>query len=377
MNQTVRSLEALSVAYPEPNDSGATRYLTFVKVVTSEGVTGWGEAVTMFPGVARATEKLVESLAESIVGRDPLDTESVWNELVDNAWWYGYRGGIFSFALSAIDIALWDAKGKILGTPLIDLIGGAKQERLPAIASTHAFDADLSKEVERHAAYVVDEGYLGVKIGFGKRGDARLGYELERDIRFIGDLREAAGSEAWIMVDRGKSLPWSVDDAVARVQAWEGYGLKWIEEPFEPEETAAFQALRAETTCLFAGAEREWDLRGYREAMADGTIDVIGCDVGRVGGITGALQVIGLVEARGKWFNSHAWSSAVNTAVSVALSAATETALVQEVKPDANPMQHELVARPIAIVDGHIEIPRTPGNGADIDASVLEHYRLR
>lgn len=377
MTQTIRAIEAMSVAYPEPNDNDATRYLTFVKVTTSEGVVGWGEAVTMFPGVSRATEKLVESLAETLVGRDILDIDAIWTELVDNAWWYGYRGGIFSFALSAIDIALWDAQGRVLGQPLIDLIGGAKQRRLPAIASTHAFGADLTEEVERHARYVTEEGYLGVKIGFGKRGDARLGYELERDIRFITDLREAVGPTAWIMVDRGKTLPWSLDDARARVRAWEDQGLKWIEEPFEPDAFEDFAALRAQTTCLFAGAEREWDVRGYTEAMADGVLDVIGCDVGRVGGITGALKVIALVEESGRSFNSHAWSSAVNTAVSLALSAATDTALVQEVKPDPNPMQNELVPEPFRVVDGFIDIPRTPGNGAEIDPSVLEFYRLR
>ena len=377
MSQTIARVEALSVAYPEPNDDHAMRYLTFAKITTSDGIVGWGEAVTMFPGVCRATEKLIESLADELVGRDPSETTAIWDELTSNAWWYGYRGGIFSFALSAVDIALWDIRGKTLGQPLIDLVGGAKQERLPAIASTHAFHGDLAVEVQRHAAYVRDEGYLGVKIGFGKRGDARLGYEIERDIRFIADLRAAVGEDAWIMVDRGKTLPWSLDDALTRVRAWEEQGLKWIEEPFEPEATADFQALRSETTCLFAGAEREWDMRGYTEAMADLTLDVIGCDVGRVGGVTGALRVIELVETRGKWFNSHAWSSAINTAVSVALSAATTTALVQELKPDRNPMQHEIVSNPIGIVDGHVDIPREPGNGASVDESVLEHYRLK
>lgn len=377
MSATIRSVEAFSVAYPEPNDSGATRYLTFASVTTDDGVVGWGEAVTMHPGVSRATETLIESLAERVIGRDVADTEQIWAELGDDSWWYGYRGGIFSFAISALDIALWDAKGKTLGTPLIDLIGGARQESIPAIASTHAFHADLAVEVERHAAYVRDEGYLGVKVGFGKRGDARLGYELDRDIRFIRELRATVGDDAWIMVDRGKTLPWTLDDARARVHAWEDEGLTWIEEPFEPAETAAFQALRADTRCLIAGAEREWDVRGYREALADGTIDVVGCDVGRVGGITGALKVIEVVEEHGRSFNSHAWSSAVNTAVSVALSAATDSTLVQELKPDRNPMQHELAVHPIGVVDGRVSVPRIPGNGVELVVDVLEHYRLR
>lgn len=377
MSPTIRSVEAFSVAYPEPNDSDATRYLTFASVTTDDGVTGWGEAVTMHPGVSLATQKLIESLAERVIGRDVVDTEQIWAELVDDSWWYGYRGGIFSFALSALDIALWDAKGKTLGTPLVDLIGGARRESIPAIASTHAFHADLAVEVERHAAYVREEGYLGVKVGFGKRGDARLGYELDRDTRFIRELRSAAGDDAWIMVDRGKTLPWSLDDARARMRAWEDEGLKWIEEPFEPADSAAFRALHADARCLIAGAEREWDVRGYREALADGAIDVVGCDVGRVGGITGALQVIAVVEERGCSFNSHAWSSAVNTAVSVALSAVTDSTLVQELKPDRNPMQHDLAVNPIGVVDGGVAVPRIPGNGVELVVDVLEHYRLR
>lgn len=376
MTQTIRSVEAKSVAYPEPNDNNATRYLTFVSVTTNEGVVGWGEAVTMFPGVSRATERLVESIAESLVGRLVTDTDSIWAELTDNAWWYGYRGGIFGFALSAIDIALWDAKGKVLGLPLIDLIGGAKQETLPAIASTHAFGPELSGEIDRHAAFVLEDGFAGTKIGFGKKGEARLGYELDRDVTFIRELRRAVGDGPSIMVDRGKLLPWSLQDTLDRVRAWGESGLTWIEEPFEPDAFAQFQALRAQTTCLIAGGEREWDLRGYREAMADGTLDVIGCDVGRAGGITGALAVIALVEERGKSFNSHAWSSAVNTAVSLALSAATTSALVQELKPDPNPMQDELAITPIRAVDGRVQVPRIPGNGAELDTSVLDFYRL-
>lgn len=377
MTDTISAVEPLSVAYPEPNDNNATRYLTFVRVTTSGGVVGWGEAVTMFPGVCRATERLVEELAEVLIGRDVTDTDAIWNQIVGDGWWYDYRGGIFSFAVSAIDIALWDAKGKVLGAPLIDLIGGARQETLPVIASTHAFGADLGGEVERHAAYVRDEGYLGVKIGFGKRGDARLGYELDRDIRFVTELRAAAGDDAWIMVDRGQSLPWTLQDAVDRVRAWDEVGLTWVEEPFEPDASGDFQALREIARCRIAGGEREWDERGYREALADGTLDVIGCDVGRVGGITGALRVIRTVEEHGRAFNSHAWSSAVNTAVSIALSAATPTTLVQELKPDRNPMQHDLVAVPFRAVDGRIGVPRTPGNGVEIDPSVLEHFRLR
>ena len=110
--------------------------------------------------------------------------------------------------------------------------------------------------------------------------------------------------------------------------------------------------------------------------ISSGLIDVVGCDIGRAEGITGALRVIALVEQADVWFNSHAWSSAVNTAASIALSATTPRCLLQELKPDENPMQHELVDEPFAQKDGWIEVPRKPGLGVEPRESVLDRYRL-
>jgi L-alanine-DL-glutamate epimerase-like enolase superfamily enzyme len=373
----IREVAARSVRYPEPNDNNAVRYLTFVKVVDSDGVEGWGEAITQFPEAARATEVLVDGMAELVVGRDAADRVAVWHELLERGWWHGYRGGIFCFALAAIDIALWDVYGKARGLPLVELLGGARVPSLPAVASTHAFAADLDAEAARHGRYLASGDYVGVKIGMGKAGDARLGYEVERDARFFARLRQECGPDAWLMMDRGHLLRWTLDEAIDRVRRFEEHGLKWIEEPFEPGQTQDFRALRARISCMIAGGEREWDERGYAEALAAGVLDVVGCDVGRVGGVTGALRVLRLVEREQRWFNSHAWSSAVNTAVSVALSATTDRCLVQELKPDVNPMQHELVAEPIVASGGRVAVPNRPGIGVEPDEAVLRKYSSR
>ena len=373
----VSGISCFPVCYPEPNDGGNQRYLLFVRVEADDGTVGWGEAITQFPASTRATEQIVHGMAELVVGTDPLQNAATWRAIKQATWWYGYRGGIAAFALSAIDIALWDLRGKLLGTPLIDLIGGAHVERLPALASTHAFDASLEREAERHGRYVTEEGYVGFKIGMGKRGEARLGYDLRRDVEFVRMLREAAGPDAWIMMDRGQSLNWDVASAIRRTQAFEEYDLRWIEEPLEPDDLEGFRQLRRHVGTLVAGGEREWDARGFGEVIASGVIDVVGCDIGRAEGITGALKVIALVEHAGVWFNSHAWSSAVNTAASIALSASTPRCMLQELKPDENPMQHELVDEPFAQRDGWIDVPRRPGLGVEPRESVLERYRLR
>lgn len=373
---TISAVDTFCVEYPEPNDSMGLRCLVFVRIRSDDGAEGWGEAITMFPAASRATAALVEGMTEVLIGRDPLANTVIWRDLVDAGWWYGHRGGIHSFALSAVDIALWDLKGKLLNTSLVDLLGGARRDTLPAIASTHAFDSDLGYEAERHGRYVTEAGFLGFKIGMGKRGDAHLGYDVARDVDFVRRLREQAGPDAMIMMDRGKKLSWTLDETIRRVKGFEEHGLTWIEEPFEPDHGDELRALRGQVGCLIAGGEREWDVHGYEGALADGMIDVVGCDVGRVGGVTGVLQVISLVEREHRWFNSHAWSSAVNTAVSLALSASTDRTLLQELKPDANPMQDELVAEPIRQKGGYVEVPRSPGIGVEPLLDVLEHYRL-
>ena len=344
----VSSISTFPVRYPEPNDDGNLRHLLFVRVEADDGTVGWGEAITQFPGSTRATERLIEEMAELVVGRDPMENVDIWRKIKAQTWWYGYRGGPAAFALSAIDIALWDLKGKLLGQPLVNLLGGAHRERLPVIASTHAFNASIEYEAERHGRYVRDEGYQGVKIGMGKRGEARLGYELARDVEFVRLLRDAIGPEAMLMMDRGQSLAWTVADAIRRTNAFEEYGLTWIEEPLEPPDIRGFHVLRQHCKTLIATGEREWEPRGFKEFVETGIVDVVGCDVGRAEGISGTLKVIEIVESNDVWFNSHAWSSAVNTAASIALSAVTPRCLLQELKPDPNPMQHELVEEPFA-----------------------------
>ena len=134
----VRSVTPISVRYPEPNDGGAVRHLTLCRIEADDGTVGWGEAVTSWPDACRATEAMIDGIAtELVVGRDPLDNVDIWRSCRRRAWWYGNRGGISSFALSAIDIALWDLKGRLLGVPVVQLLGGAHHESLPAVASTH------------------------------------------------------------------------------------------------------------------------------------------------------------------------------------------------------------------------------------------------
>ena len=371
---TIATVEAIPVSYPEPNDFDALRHLCLVRITTADGVVGWGESITMWPESTFAVRALVEGMAELVVGRDPLDNVAVWHDLHDHAWWYGYGGGIASFAIAAIDIALWDIKGKLLGVPVVQLLGGAVHERLPAVASCHAHYADIGRMVEEAQEWVAP-GLHGVKVGFGKRGDAHLGYEHHRDVEYMRRMREGLGPDQLIMIDCGWRTVWDVMTATRRIRAFEEWGLHWIEEPLGAWDPAGYADLRTRTTTLIAYGEKEWDLAGYERVLATGTVDVVGVDPGRAEGITGFRKVTERVEHHRRQSNAHAWSSAIVTAASLAISFATSSARLIEVKPLRNTMQHELVAEPLDHQAGWFEPPTKPGLGIEVIDEVVERYR--
>ncbi|MDI1288404.1 MAG: mandelate racemase/muconate lactonizing enzyme family protein [bacterium] len=372
---TIASVEAIPVAYPEPNDFNATRYLCLVKITTSDGVVGWGESITQIPEANPAVAAIIQGMGELIIGRDPIHTEAIWRASKDRAWWYGYNGGLASNAVAAIDIALWDIKGKILGKSVLDLLGGPVHERLPAIASSHAHYESIPAMVEEAQEWL-STGLQGMKVGFGKRGDARLGYEHDRDVEYVRSIREGIGADKAIMIDCGINVKWDVSTAVKRVQAFDEYNIAWIEEPLGAWDPEGYATLRAKTTTLIAYGEKEWNLEGFERVLATGTCDVVGVDPGRAEGITGFKKVTDRVEAYRRQANAHAWSSAIVSAASLAISFSSPACKLFELKPLRNPMQHDLVPEPIEHIDGWVYPPSDrPGLGIDVQEDVVDRYR--
>ena len=367
-------VEPIPVAYPEPNDFMAERYLCLVKITTDEGIVGWGESITQFKEANAAVAALINGLAEIVIDKDPLDNGAIWRAIKERYWWYGYRGGLAAYALSAIDIALWDIKGKALNTSVLQLLGGSVHEKLPVIASGHAHDESIPKMAEQAQGWL-STGMKGMKVGFGKRGNANLGYEHDRDVEYVKQMRAAIGADKMLMIDNGYAVKWDVATAVKRVQAFDEHNITWIEEPLGAWDPEGYRTLRDKTKCLIAYGEREWNVDGFDQILATGTNDVFGIDPGRAEGITGFVKAVARIESHRRQANAHAWSSAIVSAASLAVSFSSPAFKLFEFKPLRNPMQHDLVTKPFEHKDGWIYPPTGPGLGIEIIEDVVNKYR--
>lgn len=368
-------IEPIVLRYPEPNDFNNLRHTVLVRVTAADGTEGWGEAIAMWPEACKAVAHLIEDgLAATVIGMDVTEPPTIWQALKRHTWWYG-EGGLATMALSAIDMAIWDCAGKCTGRSLSEMLGGAVHEKLPAIASLHVNHPTLEDSVSTVAGYIAS-GFRGVKLGFGKKGPSKVGQDPAYDVDFVKAIRAGIGPEALLMIDIGNGVRWDARTAIWATTRMAEYDISWIEEPLHPDDWAGLATLRKSVTTRIATGEREWTVAAYERLIATGLVDVIGVDPARAEGITGFQRIAALVEGAGAVINAHAWSTAITSAASLHLSAATSAAEVFELKPIENPMQHDLVENPIWHRDGLVRPPDGPGLGVVPFQSVIDRYRL-
>lgn len=369
----VASVDAWTVPYTEPNDHGSTRYVSLCRVRDTDGAEGWGEAVTIQEEAARATTLVLRSWAPLLTGADATPG-AIGRVVAERSWWYGTGGGLSGFAASAVDTAAWDLVARRAGLPLVDLLGGAAHESLPAVVVTHAMLADLGEQADAFASWADEVGAAGVKVGFGKAGDAELGFDHDRDVAFMAALRRALGPGRLIMIDASPRMRWSTSDAIRRVLAFEEHGLHWIEEPLGADDPAGYARLHASTTTLIAYGERAWTAAEIARLLDTGTLDVIGIDPGRAGGVTGFLAGARHAHALRRQANAHAFAGPVSYSAGLACSLASPNCLQFEVAPMRNSLIAELTPDLPLPVDGRVRPLAGPGLGITIDAAAVREH---
>jgi L-alanine-DL-glutamate epimerase-like enolase superfamily enzyme len=343
----------LVVGLPAPAGS---REFVAVQVMTDDGIEGIG--ITFFGGpLTRALKQAVEALGELTIGEDPLRVEAIAGKLRRAASSAG-PGGIFTLALSAIDIALWDIKGKALKQPVSKLIGGYR-DRVPTYASGALLRQHPLDYLEKAGPRLVGMGFKQMKTQLG--AEPTVAASVER----IRVLRESIGEDVDLMCDINQL--WNVNQAIEVGQRVAPHHLFWLEDVVAHDDYQGLARVADALTTPIAAGEYVYGITPFRQLMENRSIDIVMIDVLRVGGITQWLKVAAMAEAFDLPVVSH-----LVPEVHVHLVAAIPNGLTVEYMP----WTLRLFEETPALENGEIVVPDKPGLGLAFDKEALSRFHV-
>ncbi|NIZ11322.1 mandelate racemase/muconate lactonizing enzyme family protein [Pseudooceanicola sp. HF7] len=340
-----------------------------VEVICDDGTVGWGECL----GPAGPNAAVVKAYANWLVGMDPLETEKIWATLYNALRDQGQRG-LTVTALSGIDIALWDIKGKHFGVPVSTLLGGRFRESVKAYA-TGAFKrdgvdrvTDNAEEAARHRA----AGFHAMKI--------KIGFDFQEDMAVIRAVREAMGPDMRLMIDGNHG--YDTVEAIRIGRAAADLGVDWFEEPVTPEHLSAYRELRRQQPLPIAGGET-WHARwGMKEPIETRCVDILQPDLCGCGGFTEMKRIADMAALHNVRVVPHVWGTGVQIAASLQFMAAMipNPVRVNPVEPilefdrTHNPFRQAVLSTPIEHENGVVHIPSAPGIGVEINRAALKEF---
>jgi galactonate dehydratase len=323
----------------------------FVKVETDANLHGWGEATLELK--ERTVAQAVTDLEPFLLGADPTRIEHLWQTLYRQGFWRG--GVVLNSALSGIDQALWDIKGKALGVPIWSLLGGKVRDRVRIYAHANAPKPALALKAK---------GVQAIKCG-----------GVSSPVRTVAALRDALGPDVDLMIDL-HGPPWlSPGDAASLARALEPYDLLFIEDPIAPENLDGYRRIRDAAHVPLAAGERMATIFGLRDLIERELIDVAQPDTGRAGGITQMKKIAAMAEAHHIMMAPHSGSlGPVAEYAALHLMAAIPNALMLErVEKDWPGRAQTILPHPES-QDGTLAVPDAPGLGCDIDEDFVREH---
>ena len=383
----VRSIEAIPLSYSlgDGQGLGGTRGMThtrsamLVRLETADGTVGWGEALAPPRSVSAVVDEVI---SDRVRGMSPYDAETLTTDLYAGEYHFG-RGPLVHSAASAVDIALWDIRGKAVGRPISDLLGTSD-------ASEFFEDSDPSEVVPYASTmYVtewgedpvdpmeaaVDEGFEAAKI--------KIGRGISDDVERVSTAREILGDDAYLMVDfNGNYRPKQAAKAAA---ALESYDITWIEEPVPPENRTGYTELKRYTDTPLAAGEAHFNRFEFKQLLDDGCVDVLQPNITRCGGFSEARFLAKLAATENVAVRPHVWNGGVGMAAALQFAASIPTyphagsapePKLFEVDRSQNPLRDEILSTPFDFTGGTLSVPKEPGLGIDVDETAVERYRL-
>jgi len=359
----------LSLAKVEERADG-TQDTLIVKVHTDAGITGIGE-VDSSPHVAKAiieaptSHSIAHGLKYLVVGEDPLEIEKIWDKMYHGSIYYGRRGAAIH-AMSGIDIALWDIKGKALGQPVYKLMGGGYLKKVRAYAST--LFGKTPKETGEIGRKYRDQGFTAVKFGWDP-----MGQDEKTDIALVREARKGVGEDVDLLIDAG--LCWDAKTAIQRARKFQDYNIYWLEEPLHPDDLDGYAKLSEAVDVRIAAGEEESSRASYIDLMDRGKIDVVQVDVTRAG-LTESRRVAFLAHDRKLPCVNHSFKTDVNLAASLHFLASVPNSFILEFSVATSPLREKLALEPLKMKDGYVEVPDKPGLGVELNQKIVDKYRV-
>jgi L-alanine-DL-glutamate epimerase-like enolase superfamily enzyme len=332
----------------------------FLEIHTDDGAVGIAG-----PMWREASHLILTQLQPILLGKDPLAIELLWDQM-HRLQVHG-RQGHMMIAISAVDCALWDLKGRVFNQPIWRILGGLTRDKVPAYASMLGYAVeDLGKVRERALRYK-EKGYTAQKW-FIRHGPMSGHDGLKKNVALVRTLRETLGDDYDIMIDCWQSL--NLDYAVDFCSRIEEYRPRWIEEPFMPDRIDSHVKLKAKTNIPLSGAEHEYTRWGFKRFIEKDALDILQPDIYWAGGLSETLKITAVATTHDLIVIPHGHSSPLGIHFSVSQSPIHTP--YQEYLVKWNQVHMHFLKDPLWPVDGHIHPPSAPGATMDLDPAKIE-----
>jgi len=352
--EPIRILKRLKEPALWPTGSSEIKQLTLVKVVTDDGIVGWGTAQNV---------QTVIALKPLLIGQDPFDREALWEKV---NWRNTWQSKDQMATLSGLNIALYDIIGKAVNKPVYKILGGAQRERIKTYMNGLYFNS--TKRMIEIAEEQLDYGFdaLKLKIGY-PRG-------IREDIEKVKALRKHFGYCIDILCDACR-INWNANTAIKIGRQLEKFEVYWLEEPLPPDDLDGYVETKNALDILIAGLEGKSTRYEFRDAITRRAVDVLMADLNICGGIDEAKKIAAMASAYTIVFSPHC-ADIISTAASIHVSAATSNFLIMEyTRWPPEWLLEELLVEPLKFKNGYLELPTKPGLGIDVNEKFLKEHR--
>ena len=350
----------------------------FVEVISTDGATGFGECSCWLSAPANSLiVAVLDGVRELVIGRNAFETERLWSDLFRRFSFVGNRG-IVTTAISGLDIALWDLKGKVLGLPIYDMLGGRVRDAIPMYG--HAMGV-TDEEAAENGRRVVADGYRAVKhnpfsVGVDPIREVRDGHISKEGLAAVSRrataVRKAIGPDIEMMIDmHGRFHPAA---ALAVIGILEPLDITWFEEPVPPEAPAALERVRAQTNAPLCVGERLFTRWDFLPIMERRLVDYVMPDVSWTGGITELKKLAALAEIYRTPIAPHAAEGPIQLVAGAHVMMTTPNFYRQEHVTRWLEQKNICLTEPLQIRDGTLFVSDAPGLGIELDMEfVLAH----